>query len=63
MIIIKCNCLLPFSERLYLESNLRMQAADGVIVLPPYCELLHCETGDDIKVVYEEAIEDAYGGN
>lgn len=56
MIIIKCNCLLPFSERLYLESNLRMQAADGLIVLPPFCELLHCDQGDEIKIVYEDEV-------
>lgn len=40
MVVIKCNAQLDTDHRRELEINIHDQAADGVIVLPHFCELL-----------------------
>lgn len=40
MVIIKCNAAMPDEQRRRLEINIHDQAADGIIVLPCFCELL-----------------------
>lgn len=40
MVIIKCIAAMPDEERRRLEINIHDQAADGIIVLPYYCDLL-----------------------
>lgn len=47
MVIIKCNAALPDDERRHLEINIHDQAADGVIVLPYFCDLLTVTPGSD----------------
>lgn len=55
MVIIKCNVRLKDEDRRKLEINIHDQAADGVIVLPYFCELLNKVPADEtIKVVYEQ---------
>lgn len=41
MIVIKCNARLTDEQRRALEINIHDQAADGVIVLPLFCDLLN----------------------
>lgn len=47
MVIIKCNAALPDDQRRHLEINIHEQAADGVIVLPYFCDLLTVTPGSD----------------
>lgn len=52
MVIIKCNALLPDEERRRLEINIHGQAADGVIVLPHFCDLLTvAPDGEGVQIV------------
>lgn len=55
MVIIKCNAALPDAQRRTLEINLHDQAADGVIVLPNFCELLNEVPADEeIQVIHQD---------
>lgn len=52
MVIIKCNVHLNGDEYHRLQRDLADQAANGVIVLPPWCELLNEVPADEkIQVV------------
>ena len=52
MVIIKCNAALPDEERRRLEINIHDQAADGVIVLPYFCDLLTVTPdGEGVQIV------------
>lgn len=54
MVIIKCNAALSDEDRRRLEINIHDQAADGVIVLPWYCDILGMdENGPGIKIIQE----------
>lgn len=54
MVIIKCNALLNDEQRRALEINIHDQAADGVIVLPSFCDLLN-EVPKDEEIVIRYA--------
>lgn len=55
MVIIKCNAALPDDQRRHLEINLHDQAADGVIVLPYFCDLLTVTPdSEEIKIVQQD---------
>lgn len=55
MVIIKCNAALPADQRRRLEINLHDQAADGVIVLPPTCELLNeVPKDEEIQIMHQD---------
>lgn len=52
MVIIKCNAAMPDEQRRRLEINIHDQAADGIIVLPYFCDLLTVTTdGEGIQIV------------
>ena len=51
MIVIRCNAKLNDERRRALEINIHDQAADGVIVLPVCCDLLHANLGKEGIVV------------
>lgn len=53
MVIIKCNVALPPEERRGLEINIHDQAADGVIVLPYFCDLLTVTPGEGVQIVQQ----------
>lgn len=52
MVIIKCNVMLSDKDRRKLEINIHDQAADGVIVLPYFCDLLtDAPDGEGVQIV------------
>lgn len=56
MVIIKCNAYMEETLRRRLEINIHDQAADGVIVLPPFCELLNEVPADEeIQIAHQDA--------
>lgn len=55
MIVIKCNAKLNTEDRRALEINIHDQAADGVIVLPAFCDLLCTSLGkEEIVIKYAD---------
>lgn len=56
MVIIKCNAALPPDERRHLEINIHDQAADGIIVLPYFCDLVTVTPGsEEIKIMQQDS--------
>lgn len=51
MIVIKCNALLNDEQRRAMEINIHDQAADGVIVLPSCCDLVHANLAEETVVI------------
>ena len=55
MVIIKCNAAMPDKERRCLEINIHDQAADGVIVLPYFCDLLTVTPdSEDVQIMQKD---------
>lgn len=52
MVVIKCNLHMDGDDYHRLQRDLQAQASTGVIVLPPWCELLNEVPADEkVKVV------------
>ena len=59
MIIIRNNRMDHPREQQLLERNIRLQAINGLIVLPDYCELLHVDPGDNnVSIQFEKYVID-----
>lgn len=55
MVIIKCNAYMEETLHRRLEINIHDQAADGVIVLPPFCELLNEVPAEEkIQILHQD---------
>ena len=52
MVVIRCMADLSPGEQRTLEDNIVRQLASGAIVLPDFCELLHCGEDDAIEIIY-----------
>lgn len=58
MVVIRCNAPLDGADMARLIKEIRAQEETGVIVLPPWCELLsEVPTGEGIQIVQQK--EDA----